>query len=823
MAQLHATVRLRPTRIGFLAKPTDRASILRIMTLSTCFWGGALNPIIPVGRSTPAAWSREPLPELSPQDIARGYVRFFEPDVFVESSPGLLARIGLGELANDSAFHAEAAPLKDLLARQDRRDWAELAFGLPVVDVLRDQYDTEQRFVLRHPRPAIQVRPIRGSLAAEAIFGCYPADPAAAYFEQGYRDVFQPEEIACGPEAWLKVFRGGAVSPLTVTAHKLNKRRYWYHEPVVFVFDPANVLDVIDLWNLRLEPAPVLPVPIDWIHALAPTLQELFRNDHRPLPGNTNGVMQHTTVEFARSLSDEVKEAAIATLTQDVPAGAVIRKDWRTEVWRESRERLMKAPELMQVTCEEATATLAVKEGLDRTVTVQTIAPAFASKTGGNPARWINVVRLGSYGRHDLGLTLPFNTFHRQWPRLHYAGGERTAVGREGWAFKQRYGFADITIQLPTMETVLYDHLKHSGVIARPSEPGRIAKQMLQRLDGLWGVRLLRDPRTLQLLNRMAGSQRLRMSGGEVIEETFPDRTASLAEWKALAKRRSSHFNSVDISEFTDRGVIRVGLESRCPHCDYKNWSGLDVVAYSLKCERCLNGYDFPQGRIAKNNESFRYRVVGPFAVPDYGRGSYATLLALDVLAQLGGSTGSDLTYAGATLLTVDERALEADFLALKNNGTHDQVGSPQLIIGECKSFGAGPLVKADDLEKLKVIANRLPGAVIVVAVLKEGFLPEEVARLRKFVGWARRPDGDGYATNPVVLLTGHELFSGNLIYDRWKKLGAPFAAYADFRHTADLASLAEATQAIYLDMPPYWEWWEARQKRRRKTAETAA
>ena len=64
-----------------------------------------------------------------------------------------------------------------------------------------------------------------------------------------------------------------------------------------------------------------------------------------------------------------------------------------------------------------------------------------------------------------------------------------------------------------------------------------------------------------------------------------------------------------------------------------------------------------------------------------------------------------------------------------------------------------------------------------------------------------------------MILLTGHELFAGNMIHDRWKKLGAPFAAFADFRHTLDLDALAEATQATYLDLPHYWEWRDSRRK----------
>ena len=47
--------------------------------------------------------------------------------------------------------------------------------------------------------------------------------------------------------------------------------------------------------------------------------------------------------------------------------------------------------------------------------------------------------------------------------------------------------------------------LKQFGIKAELSEPGHIARQMLEHLGGLWGVYLLADIDTLKLLNKMAG------------------------------------------------------------------------------------------------------------------------------------------------------------------------------------------------------------------------------------------------------------------------------------------------------------------------------
>jgi hypothetical protein len=43
----------------------------------------------------PAPWQADGFPTPSPATLAKGYISFFEPDVFVEATKGLAASIGL--------------------------------------------------------------------------------------------------------------------------------------------------------------------------------------------------------------------------------------------------------------------------------------------------------------------------------------------------------------------------------------------------------------------------------------------------------------------------------------------------------------------------------------------------------------------------------------------------------------------------------------------------------------------------------------------------------------------------------------------------------
>jgi hypothetical protein len=75
MPTTRATARLRPIRIGFLVDPSDLPSILQVIRINTCLWGGLFNPIIPLFEDTSQRWLEGSL--MRGLDFAKGYLRFF--------------------------------------------------------------------------------------------------------------------------------------------------------------------------------------------------------------------------------------------------------------------------------------------------------------------------------------------------------------------------------------------------------------------------------------------------------------------------------------------------------------------------------------------------------------------------------------------------------------------------------------------------------------------------------------------------------------------------------------------------------------------------
>jgi hypothetical protein len=823
MPELNANIRLRPVRVGFLVRPNDLASIKEFMRYCAAVWGGVYNPIIPVFRTLPRAWINQPFDRVRGLDVAKGYIRFFEPDVYVEAEQGLLELVGLGAIRERHTIYSDVLALADLLKPEKNHDTAQPWFGLNITDIQAHLYRTDQQFAKRNRRENIIVEPLRGSGLAELIFGVYPTQKVVSYIGEGYQDIFEPTRLRASPEAWEKLFRGNAVTPLRITGYDLDTQRHWYHDALIFVFDPRHPGDLIDGWNLRLEPHPVIPVPMDWFEALGDHIFEFLKSQHRRIQGNPQNLMHSATVEFGRSIPQARAEELLRTLKPGLPAGALAVKYWRNRIWIDHRDSYhVHRDHRMIVTAGERSTKLQLTESEPLTSTFETLSPEFARRYGGHDHRWVNALTVS--GHHaPVATVLPFNRADPSWPRLGL-GGERVSVSSEGWIFTERFKDSAQWVQFLSHEAALAGALDRSGIKAQLSEPGHIAKQMLQHLGGLWGAHLLADPETLALLNKMAGGIRTRSAGGKTTEESFGLRAAPLKDWTDLiAKRKQTHrLPEAKLEDFTSRNMIRLGLETECPYCQAKNWTGLDTVDYQVICERCLKPYPFPQAHLRDRNRNWSYRVIGPFSVPDYGRGSYGALLALRLLSNFNSSL-DEMTFSTAMTLDFDSRRVEVDFLALRRSERHDLAAEPELIIGEAKSAGRGQLVQPHDLAQLKAVAAKLPGATIVIAVLRDHFLPAEKRILIPFVKWGRRPNADREPTNPVLLLTSKELMFDHFLSATWKELGGEHAKFSSYDQTRSVQSIADATQQIYLGLPSFHTWmraqWEKKMERLRGQA----
>ena len=251
MTTIHGSVRLRPTRIGFLVSPTNTNALRKVMQICACLWGGVYNPIIPVSDLLPEVWTERPFHPSNALELTKGYVDFFEPDVFVESEPGLAARLGISDLLLRYG-EPRVRPI-DAFFEPVQSSHDKIPFGLGILDLYQDLYDREFKFVHRNARrTALFEKGTDHDAFAEAAFGGFPTEGFLAPTARAYCEAFDPVRITPTAASWAKIHDERCATPLLFTAHGLKREHGDVGYPILFVVDPNSSTDLIDFWNLTL-------------------------------------------------------------------------------------------------------------------------------------------------------------------------------------------------------------------------------------------------------------------------------------------------------------------------------------------------------------------------------------------------------------------------------------------------------------------------------------------------------------------------------------------------------------------------------------------
>jgi hypothetical protein len=814
---IHGSVVLRPTRIGFLVRPSQRNfSIVReIIRISGCLWGGMFNPIIPVCAALPMAWRQDHYREITGSGLAEAYIRFFEPDVFVEAEEGLAKEAGIAD--SKLFFSQRVLPLKQFVKSEERRR-AEFAFGLSVFDIYEDLYQNEFQFSSREPRK-VGVFTNKDPYC-ETVFGVFPRTKRTEYLSKAYTEVFVPRFFPATAASCLTLLRDGYLTPLEVGFHKLEVNFENRHDPTVFVFDPSKTTDLIDFWNLRQFRSDLLPINLHWLNEFAEMARKFVTENYRPLPGNKNGVMICTTLEFGRSINKSKKEE-VAAHFQNLPAGSLRRKEWYDPIWRTDWRGGGIQPRRARLIADEAD----IEESVDEPRPLPRFpspAPKFARRFSlvQNRVRWVNVIKFSDY-RSDssFALTFPPNVKGEEFPRLDFRG--RSLCTREGIVIFQEYKQQSARLQLLSQQDAVIGWLKSRGIEAKPSSSGRNAEQVLRAVGGTRGASLFADEATVRLLDKMAKTIQREADGTTA---QYPDRTASIAEWKEVLGRRSSAlFSRAALNDFIRANVMRIGLSLSCPNCDKENWYGLGELNYDVTCERCLNKFSFPQTDLKFNEGDWRYRVLGPFSVPNYADGAYATVLTLRLFANTLYSGGTSTTFATGLDIVHGSAKNEVDFAGWYSEGRKFWIDpSPVVLFGEAKSFGAD-VFKERDVQRLKAMAEAIPGSYVVFSAMKKQLSDNEKKRIRRFAEWGRVLQKNGEPRATVIILTGTELFSDHDLKQTWEDVGGAHANMVEHAsvHIDDLWTLADITQQLYLGLPSYYEWQASRRRVSKRAANT--
>jgi hypothetical protein len=527
--------------------------------------------------------------------------------------------------------------------------------------------------------------------------------------------------------------------------------------------------------------------------------------------------MIRTQVEIGNSFPEEEAAHLTRDTFADLTKGSWGGKLWYDPIWRHNDDTVPH-PRPIQVHAESSRVDLPVSEEGRLSVRFQSLSPEFTSKYGSGQARWVNIVSLRDFeNKQRLALALPSTVTSSPYRRLRVGGS--LLVSTEGFVLPQRFRYHRDSMRLLSGTEAIVDWFKQHDIDATASDAGRVADQILSSVGGFLGLSILQDENTLHLLDKMSKSTRRR---GEDTVEEYPDRTASVREWQGITKRRED--NTFTPANYLDRpveaGALKLGLSVPCSNCKKKNWYGLDDLAEKVRCERCLKDFPFPQGSLNYKNAPWEFRVIGPYSVPDYAHGAYATVLALKFLAIPELWTNTTTTFSTNLDLKVDDQRLEIDFAGwFRPDSDEHRRNEAVFLVGEAKSFNNSSFCEKD-ITRLKRVGEKMPGAFLVFATLKPELSDAECIRIRKLAKWGRLPGADGRSRNPVIVLTGTELFAHNGISEAWQETDGKRQVLAEQNDVQmdNLWTLTDLTQQVYLGLQPVQAWiddyWKHRYER---------
>lgn len=809
MGSITINIRLRPIRFAFLVRPNDKKHTLEIFRINTCLWGGKYNPVIPFFKRLPPWWERNGCRFENAKQVINGYLDFFEPDFLVEAEKGLADGLG---------FDAERVlQLTDILGQDGERNWDKI--GLSVFDLYRDLYTTEFQFVRRHTHNVVFVKAKNKSFKnfVACIFGDFPTQNHLKYFEHTYKKVFDPASITLDSAALTTLYKASYTSALRISQAKL---KIYYHEhqgPTLFILNAHEPKDLIDFWNLRAVHQNVVAVPVQWIKELSAFCKKFILDNYRPLPGNPNGVMIHPISMFSRSIPETDIDEIYENYLRVDKEGANTIQTWYPPIWREPPEIMFRT---MRPTLEAETKVIdmPLSDGKPE-IRFDPLSPGFASEYG-NQLRWANAVRLRDWSRQDqIATVFPCNYKNPSFPKFRLGRGHLLPT-TEGLVFFPKHRNISERWYLTDGTTAIESWFSDNKITAVLSDAGRATQQIIHTLGGFWGVRALAHRDIVEFLNEMSRKPVTRSAHYKEFQNKI-NKAVSKDIW------RNRNFETL-----VERKAVELGLEIKCNNCGSWSWYSLKQLDYSINCDLCLKPFDFPITSPGNSKHSrWAYRVIGPFALPDYAKGGYAASLAIRFFADvIGEMDSSEVAWSSGQELRLScGKKSEADFILWyqrKQMLGHDY--PTEIVFGEAKSFGRN-VFKQEDVDRMKLLAKSFPGSVLVFATLKEAneLSQEEITRIRKLATWGREYDRERKQSRaPVIMLTGTELFVAHSLAITWQEMGGDHKKLIEPAWVSarldNLRILADLTQQLYLGMPSYGEWqkekWQKHVARRKRS-----
>jgi hypothetical protein len=798
-----ANIKVRPLRFALLVDPKSTVQVRHAIRLACSLWGGAFFPIISLYKRMPDSWRDAPLRAPSSKEVILGYLDAFDPDVLVQFASSVPAYIT-----------ARGLPIikpQDLWKTHSTDSYAEPSRGIGVFDVLNDVYQELFRYKSKYPTKVVIPKiPARHALFWTSVFGEFP-EHISRVVEANYQESLEIERPEAAPKAFSLIADREILFPRRITTWRIRGEGGpgSGRNACIFFMSASSVEDIVDYWNLRASGRQVVPIPKEfakdeWFRAV---VEQFLIRERRAWRHDPKHFDVASFVRGRNSAMNDMASYASSLKTPtptpgDLDSYFYTLQHWYPRFWNEWARG--KDGGVADIFGEEEDS-IEMDKSSDLELRLKPLLPKFLRQS------WISSEGLCA-NEFDLRVFGSEEYLAEVYPKTQGSHLDRAIsgtismrgewrVGRRGLVKVVRSSLSE-SRTVPASETIFFAWLADQGWTAKLSPPGILAKEIFRRLGGY--SRLLTNKAVLTLIEHMNGGAISRNGTPTGEERVVAPRELPVGEVKEKLKPKSGHSGVYDLLIKT--GVFKLGLKTKCPKCQRNSWFAMSSLGEALSCPKCLNSFA-AAGTIDQTTGGWCYRTAGPFSVPNFAEGAYAVLMTLDFLSD---HRATRRTTAVPSFIAASpgKRDLEADFAMLWQETVFGEEVEGSLF-GECKTYGA---FQAKDIARMQHLADNFPGAVLVFSTLREGLTPKEVVALRRVAARGRKYWKAERPVNPVLVLTGTELLGWGRPPLCWKKEDQD-----RFRDVYGLLSLCDATQQLYLGLPPTHDDWHRRWEKNRE------
>jgi len=779
------TQKLRPVRIAFLVNPMDKETVQKAIHINSLLWGGIFNPLLPCYKRLPKIWSDHKSKSETGLSVIRGYIEGFDPDYFVNLSSYSAAQLKIEE---DNIIQIEN------LLKSFREDDAPTV-GVGIFEVLNQFVYDELRFTRKDTIDFIKPN-VEGphKLFLSSIYGDLGEFEDRFYNE--YLHDFEVQETTVEMQNYIEFAKPKYMFPRRLCSEYLEQR---LRESFLFYLDASNVLDVIDYWNLRAAGFDVIPFPkqADKQEIVKKLAKSVIENAYRPYRYNKDMYNHASFIKSRCTKESELKKFSESLNIEKAKKGKGFKfsfQHWYPRIWNDWARRNAQE-NIISAYSKEKDIDLLDGQNEFRIRVLDPEFDIFHANTSG--PRFANEIDSRIYGHDELlAQAIPLGGEHLSNVIGKYSIRE-WRISKTGPVYLSNHKNWSISYEPPLAEPVMKAWFKEQGWDVELSPSGKIAKQMISQLGGIWGIVNLKHEKLIKLFQDLNNK-------GFISENNFKGRISQIVNEDGVWIERERF-----IKNLLDKNIFQLGIQLVCPTCSQKTWYSLEAISNAVQCASCLNDYKIQS--IGLDDKQWAYKATGTFGLPKQAYGAYSVLLTLHALTR---NNHDKVTPILSFDAKKGNKEIETDLCLVTEKEFRDET-TQELVFAECKTYNK---FEKKDIDRMKTLAKEFPGAVLVFATMRESLTGSEKKMIKPLVNSGRRHWKAEQTYNPVIILTGTELFSNRGIPSCWKdKEGKAGEIEKGNFYSRNLGDIADATQQIYLDMKPYHEWrseqWKKRQK----------